>query len=122
MGCGYGVNYGNHVATVVTYEPTGNFNIQRFPGLFAATNLKGRGFGDMNFSNGYVVGDIRTNAGSVEDVLYSQNAKYSSAFDVNGDGLGDNRDLFLLGNELVTNGASQAVLNSYTDLLLNVAM
>jgi hypothetical protein len=65
-----------------------------------------------------VVGDIRTNSGSVEDVLYSQNAKYSSAFDVNGDGLCDNRDLFLLGNELVTHGASQAVLNSYTDLLL----
>jgi alpha-amylase len=115
---GYGVNYGNHVATVVTYEPTGNFNIQRFPGLFTATNSHGAGFGDMNFSNTYVAGDIRTNVGSVEDVLYSQNAKYSSAFDVNGDGLCDNRDLFLLGNELATHGASQAVLNSYTDLLL----
>jgi hypothetical protein len=72
----------------------------------------------MNFSNSYVVGDIRTNVGSVEDVLYSQNGKYSSAFDVNGDGLGDNRDLFLLGGHLVANGASQAVLDSYTDLLL----
>jgi hypothetical protein len=112
------INYGNHVATVVTYEPTGNYNIQRFPGLFTATNSRGAGFGDMNFSNSYVVGDIRTNVGSVEDVLYSQNAKYSSAFDVNGDGLCDNRDLFLLGNALVANGASQTVLNSYTDLLL----
>ena len=27
---GFGVNFGNHVATVVTYEPTGNYNIQRF--------------------------------------------------------------------------------------------
>ena len=115
---GYGVNFGNHVATVVTYEPTGNYSIQRFAGLFTQTNLKGRGFGDMNFSNSYVVGDIRTNVGSVEDVLYSQNAKYSSAFDVNGDGLGDNRDLFLLGGHLAANGASQAVLDSYTDLLL----
>jgi hypothetical protein len=112
------INYGNHVATVVTYEPTGNYNIQRFSGLFTATNARGAGFGDMNFSNGYVVGDIRANVGSVEDVLYSENAKYSSAFDVNGDGLCDNRDLFLLGNELVTHGAPQAVLNSYTDLLL----
>jgi alpha-amylase len=60
----------------------------------------------------------RTNTGSVEDVLYSQNSKYSSAFDVNGDGLCDNRDLFLLGDELATHGASQSVLNSYTDLLL----
>jgi hypothetical protein len=54
----------------------------------------------------------------VEDVLYSQNGKFSSAFDVNGDGLGDNRDLFLLGNELVVAGAGQAVLDAYSDLLL----
>ena len=115
---GQGVNFGNHVATIVTYEVTGNHNIQRFVGLFTQTNNKGRGFGDMNFSNSYVVGDILTNVGSVEDVLYSQNSKYSSAFDVNGDGLGDDRDLFLLGSELVANGASQAVLDAYTGLLL----
>ncbi|HEX2475252.1 MAG TPA: hypothetical protein VHK01_10920, partial [Lacipirellulaceae bacterium] len=42
----------------------------------------------------------------------------SSAFDVNGDGLGDNRDLFLLGEELVVAGAGQAVLDAYTTLLL----
>ena len=51
-------------------------------------------------------------------MLYSQNAKFSSAFDVNGDGLGDNRDLFLLGSELVVAGAGQAVLDAYTELLL----
>lgn len=118
---GQSVNFGNHVATIVTYEPTGNFNIQRFSGLFAQTNGKGRGFGDMNFSNGYVLADIRETIpdnGSVEDVLYSQNAKFSSAFDVNGDGLNDNRDLYLLGDELMANGASQTVLTGYTDLLL----
>jgi glycosidase len=115
---GFGVNFGNHVATVVTYEPTGNYNIQRFAGLFTQTSNRGRGFGDMNFSNSYVVGDILDSVGSVEDVLYSQNSKFSSAFDVNGDGLGDNRDLFLLGEELVVAGAGQAVLDAYTDLLL----
>ena len=129
---GYGVNYGNHVATVVTYEPTGNYNIQRFAGLFTTTNGRGAGFGDMNFSNSYVVGDIRTNTGSVEDVLYSQNSKYSSAFDVNGDGLCDDRDLFLLGNVLAsaplssfnpnhTASDQQAVLDAYTGLLLKRA-
>jgi glycosidase len=112
------VNYGNHVATIVTYEPTGNYSIERVPGLFTQTNLRGRGFGDMNFSNSYVVGDIISNVGSVEDVLYSQNAKFSSAFDVNGDGLGDNRDLFLLDVELLAGGASNAVLDAYTGLLL----
>jgi glycosidase len=115
---GFGVNFGNHVATVVTYEPTGNYSIRRFTGLFAQTNNRGRGFGDMNFSNSYMVGDILANIGSVEDVLYSQNTKFNPAFDVNGDGLGDNRDLFLLGDELVASGAEQAVLDAYSALLL----
>src|SRR5262249_5168737 len=56
---------------------------------------------------------------SVEDVLYSLNTKFRAAFDVNGDGLGDDRDLLLLGNQLVAHGAGQTVLNSYTDLLLH---
>ena len=34
-----GVNFGNHVATIVTFEPTGNVNIQRFAGLFTQTNI-----------------------------------------------------------------------------------
>jgi glycosidase len=129
---GTGVNFGNHVATVVTYEPTGNYNIQRFAGLFTQTNNRGFNFGDMNFGNTYVVADIRETApdnGSVEDVLYSQNGKFSSAFDVNGDGLGDNRDLFLLKDVLVAAPTSafvnasneQNVLNAYTDLLLKRA-
>ncbi len=117
-----GVSYGNHVVTVVTYEPTGNYNIQRFPGQLTQTNL-GLGFGDMNSSNSYSTTDIRCSGAcsnnSVEDVLYSQNTKFRAAFDVNGDGLGDDRDLFLLGNQLVTHGAGQTVLNSYTDLLLH---
>jgi hypothetical protein len=66
------------------------------------------------------VSDIRgTSNGSVEEILYSQNNQFRAAFDVNGDGLGDNRDLFALGDELVSAGAGQAVLNSYTDLLLD---
>ncbi len=52
-------------------------------------------------------------------MLYSQNSKFRAAFDVNGDGLGDNRDLFALSDELVARGAGQTVLNSYTDLLLH---
>ncbi len=119
-----GVSTGNHVVTVVTYEPTGNYNIQRFPGLLTNTNL-GLGFGDMNSSNSYTTTDIRCTSGSgacgnnsVEDVLYSQNSKFRAAFDLNGDGLGDDRDLFALGNELVARGAGQTVLDSYTDLLL----
>jgi hypothetical protein len=77
----------------------------------------------MFTGDGYTVSDIRCsgqtcNNNSVEDVLYSQNNKFASAFDVNGDGLGDNRDLFALGTHLVSGGASQTVLDSYVGLLL----
>jgi hypothetical protein len=119
-----GVTNGNHVVTVITYEPTGNFSIKRIPGLLTQTSI-GLGFGDMNSSSSFTTTDIRCASGtgacgnnSAEDVLYSQNNKFRAAFDVNGDGLADNRDLFALGNELISRGASQTVLNSYTDLLL----
>jgi len=90
--------------------------------MFTDTNI-GLGFGDMFTGDGYTVSDIRCagpvcNNNSVEDVLYSQNNKFRAQFDVNGDGLGDNRDLFALSDHLVAGGAGQAVLDSYTDLLL----
>jgi hypothetical protein len=116
-----GVSTGNHVATVVTFEPSGRYNIQRFAGLFTDTNI-GAGFGDLDANGSYSVSDIRgTGNNSAEDILYSQNNKFRAAFDVNGDGLGDNRDLFALGDELVAGGAGQAVLDSYTNLLLKRA-
>jgi hypothetical protein len=133
-----GVTSGNHVVTVVTYEPTGNYNIERFAGLFTDTNI-GAGFGDLNASGRLTTSDIRCTSGSgacgnnsAEDVLYNQNKKFRAAFDINGDGLGDNRDLFALGGELVatptalfgstnpgTAADKQAVLDTYTDLLFH---
>lgn len=125
-----GVTKGNHVVTVVTFEPTGNKNIQRFTGLFTATNI-GRGFGDMNSSGSFTESDLRLtqpNNGSVEHILYSQNSRFNPAFDLNGDGFGDNLDLFLLTDELVAaptgafGGAGKAaILESYSDLLLKRA-
>ncbi|HEX4415088.1 MAG TPA: dockerin type I domain-containing protein, partial [Lacipirellulaceae bacterium] len=113
---------GNHVATVVTYEPTGNFNVQRLPGLFTNSNI-GSGFGDMNGNGAIQASDIQGAAGTntVEDVLYSQGAKFRAQFDVNGDGLNDNRDLFALGAAMVSEGATAAALTSYTNLLLKRA-
>ena len=113
------VSSGNHVATVVTFEPTGNYSIKRFAGLFTQTNI-GAGFGDLDNSGTFTTGDIRgTNNGSAEDILYSQNSKFKASFDLNGDGLCDDRDLFALGNSLVVAGAGQAVLDSYTSLLMH---
>jgi glycosidase len=115
------VGTGNHVATVVTFEPTYDgvhgFNVQRFAGLFTDTNI-GAGFGDLNGDGLYQTNDIvGLGNNSMEDVLFSQNTKFRAAFDVNGDGLGDDRDLFALGDQLVVAGAGQAVLDSYVGLL-----
>lgn len=110
---------GNHVATILTLEPTDNYSVQRFPGQFTDTNI-GAGFGDTDSDGVFEVNNIRGIGNrSVEDIIYSQNEKFSAAVDVNGDGLGDDRDLFALGDELVSAGASQAVLDSYVDLLLH---
>ncbi|MBA4107376.1 MAG: hypothetical protein C0485_16690 [Pirellula sp.] len=114
----FGVRTGNHVATVVTFEPTGRSNIQRFAGMFAETGV-GAGFGDMNGNGAYAASDLLgTSNGSFEQVLYSQNNLFNAAADVNGDGRVTNVDLFGLGDELTSKGASVAALNAYDQLLV----
>lgn len=114
-----GLPKGNHVATVVTFEPTGNYSIKRVPGFYTNTNI-GAGYGDLDYDGTFTTADIRgTNNFSAEDVLYSQNTKFKASFDLNGDGLCDDRDLFALGSALVVAGAGQAVLDSYQSLLLH---
>ncbi len=118
----FGVTTGNHVATVVTFEPTFDgthgINVQRFPGLFTGTGV-GAGFGDLDADNFYEVADVEgLSNGSFEDVLYSQNAVFNAAADLDGDGDVDNLDLFALGSALLGAGASQAVLDAYNDVLL----
>jgi alpha-amylase len=113
-----GVRTGNHVATVVTIEPTGNTNIQRFPGLFAQTEL-GVGLGDLTSRGGLQTNDILgSGVNAFEGVLFSQNTLFNAAADVDANGLVDNRDLFGLGDALTAQGASVAVLDAYDTLLL----
>jgi alpha-amylase len=112
------VRTGNHVATVVTFEPTGNYNIQRIPGLFTQTEL-GVGLGDLTSGGGLQTNDILgTGANSFEGVLFSQNRLFNAAADIDANGLIDNRDLFLLGDVLVSQQAGAAVLDAYDALLL----
>jgi alpha-amylase len=112
---------GNHVATVVTFEPTYDgthgYSVRRLPGLFTQTGV-GAGFGDMN-SNGAVTStDLAgTNNGSFEAVLYSQNTQFKAAGDLDGNGLINNLDLFALGPHLVSSGASATALNIYSGVL-----
>ncbi len=117
-----GVTTGNHVATVVTFEPsfdgTNGINVQRFPGLFTSTGV-GAGFGDLDADNIFEIADLSGLANnSFEDVLFSQNVDFNAAADLDGDGDVDNLDLFALGPQLVTSGANQTILDEYGSLLL----
>ncbi|HMO26744.1 MAG TPA: hypothetical protein PKB10_10785, partial [Tepidisphaeraceae bacterium] len=85
---------GNHVATIVTYEITGNYNIHRIPGINVQTT-RGLGLGDLNHDNAFTTADI-AGPGAFEQVLYSQNAQFNPAADLNGDGRVSNADLFAL--------------------------
>lgn len=110
----YGFNLvpsGNNVAVLVTFEITGNYSIQRIPGLFVTTE-RGLGIGDINFDNQYSAADIGPGPSSFEDVLYSQNTKFNPAADANADGRVDTRDLFDLKNFLVPAGANQSTLDA----------
>jgi alpha-amylase len=95
---------GNNVVTVVTYEITGTYNVQRFPGQDMATTL-GLGLGDLNFNGLYSTGDVS----QFETVLYSQNAQFNPAADLNADGRIDNRDLFLLRDRYLVANAPGSV-------------
>jgi alpha-amylase len=120
----YGFNNvvtGNHVATVVTFEPTFDgthgYSIKRVPGMFTATGV-GLGFGDLNANGTYQVNDIQGLGGAFEQILYSQNMQFRAVADLDGNGLVDNRDLFLLGPHLQANGASASVMAAYDGVLL----
>lgn len=112
-----GVGAGNNVLTVVSFEPTGTNNIQRFVGQAIGADLgRGLGLGDINHDGGYTPGDL-SGDGSFEQVLYTRNTAFNAAGDTNADGLIDNRDLFALKSVLVGGGADQATLDEYTTVL-----
>ena len=116
---GFGsVKSGNNVATILTYEVTGNHSVIRVPAseLQGVLNLQtgaGLGIGDLNFDNQFHPNDLLAPGGGFEVVLNSRNDKFSPGADANADGLIDTRDLFLFGSYLVDGGASQATLDAY---------
>lgn len=104
---------GNLAATVVTYEVTGNYAVQRIPGLLAATSV-GRGFGDLNFDDVFAPGDLL----QFETVLQSGNTQFNPAADVTGDGLVTVDDLTGLQSYLVAGSASQPTMDEYNRLVV----
>lgn len=106
-----GTTDGNHVLTVVSYEITGNLNVQRYAGQRIVTGL-GLGFGDLNFDNTLAPADMTT----LETVLNSGNSQFNAAADVNGDGLVNTTDLTglrstILGGSTATQTEYQRVYN-----------
>jgi glycosidase len=108
---------GNNVATALSIEPTGNWNVQRFPGLYLLTG-HGLGLGDVNADNQFSPADLLPGEGTFEFILYSQHQRFHPAADVNADGLVDNHDLFLLGGVLETAGADPVTLDAYQEVLV----
>lgn len=112
-----GVGAGNNVFTVVSFEPTGTNNIQRFVGQsIDAVQGRGLGLGDINHDGSYTPGDF-SGDGSFEQFLYTRNLTFNAAADTNADGLVDNRDLYALKSVLVGGGADQATLDEYQVVL-----
>ncbi len=107
---------GNHAFTVVMVEETGGTTLRRYTGHRVEGGL-GAGFGDIDADGTLEASDIEGSF-SVESILNTQNSQFSPAFDLNGDGLGDNRDLFALEQELINGGASGTVLTAYHRVLV----
>ncbi|MEE2936650.1 MAG: Ig-like domain-containing protein [Planctomycetota bacterium] len=100
----FNVAHGNQVATIVSYEQTGNVNVQRIPGLFTSTII-GRGLGDLNFDGQIEIDDVQL----FETVVCSEQALFNPAADFDGNGLIDYADLQLYSESLAAADADQAI-------------
>lgn len=112
-----GVSSGNHVATVVTYEITGNYNIQRFsagqlPGLTVSSSI-GRGIGDLNV-DGFI---NATDVNQLSTVVISNNQQFNPAGDVNADGQIDLADTFLMGPVLNAAAVDNNTWNAFNGFI-----
>ena len=101
------VPHGNNVATIVSYESTGNVNVQRMPGLFTSTII-GAGLGDLDFDGDVDLNDTQ----EFETVFMSENLLFNPAADFNADGQIDYADLDLFSIQQASAGADQAILDA----------
>lgn len=107
-----GVVSGNHVATVVTWEITGNRSILRVPALSVSSGL-GLGLGDLDANGLFSPADVLT----FEQILLSNGNQFHPAADIAADGMIDLNDLRGLGFVLRTSGANQPTLDEYERLV-----
>ncbi|MFP6700996.1 MAG: GEVED domain-containing protein, partial [Planctomycetaceae bacterium] len=110
------LTHGNHVATVVTFEPSGNSNVQRIPGLFTST-IFGAGLGDLDTDGDIDGADIAI----FETILQGNNSQFNPAGDFDADGDHDLLDLSLFHQALLNSGANPATLAAFDTLVANTA-
>ncbi len=103
------VPHGNNVATIVTFEATGNSNIQRVPGLFTST-IVGAGLGDLDHDGDYDAHDVQR----FSEIYQSDQGQFDAAGDFTADGLTTYADLVALGTKLQDSNVSQATLDAFT--------
>ncbi|MFP6753002.1 MAG: Ig-like domain-containing protein, partial [Pirellulaceae bacterium] len=85
------VPHGNNVATIVSFEQTGNSNIQRVPGLFTST-IVGAGLGDLDHDGDYDLDDVNRFGA----IYRSGEAEFYAAGDFTADGLTTYADLLAM--------------------------
>jgi glycosidase len=84
------IPHGNNVVTIVSYEPTGNYNVQRIPGQFFST-IVGAGLGDVDFDGDIDGFDKR----QMQSLVASGNTTFNAAGDFDADGSLTSTDLTL---------------------------
>jgi alpha-amylase len=113
----YGVDSGNNVATIVTYRPTGSYNIQRFPGL-SVSSIYGAGLGDLNFDGQINAADIAL----FQQVYLSNGQQFNPAADIDGDGYNDTVDAILLKGTLTAANVNAATMAAYNNFMATTPM
>lgn len=111
-----GLAKGNNVFTIVTFEPTGNSNVQRITGQFLDAGI-GAGFGDLNHDGVVDANDLSVTSFSFENVLYSQDTIFNPAADLDGNGKIGWQDLLLLEQALTDAAVSQGTMNLYNNIV-----
>jgi hypothetical protein len=103
-----GLRHGNHAVTLVTFEVTGNVNVQRFGGAFVST-IFGAGLGDLTFDGRFTVEDVAAFA----DLWARENLMFNPAGDLDGDGWITAGDVDRFGLKLIEVNADAATLQAF---------
>ena len=108
-----GVTNGNHVLTLVSFEPTGNVNVQRFAG-FSTSTIFGAGIGDLDHDGDVAPDDMDLFA----SVYNSGGGAFHPAADVDGNGVIDIDDVSGMVRHLRSTGNVFATIDRLDDFIV----